>query len=312
MSSSKPESVLSLIIVGLSFLLALCPVNAWSQSAVDNRPVGIIVSKEIRPFISMVEGLEESLKVPSCRIFFDRREMPYGCNIGSRGFSPERFSVAVAVGPQALEYLIRRDWSGPVVYGMILNPDLITGHADRLCGISLNIPYKEQISSIHEIFPRVRRLGILYDPANNQNTFDGTREIAELRGITAIPLIVTKKNPISRHFDDKIRDLDAIMFIPDRTVISQAVVKYVIKSAILQGIPSIGYNRFFHDSGAALSFVIDYKAVGKRVAGQVRNILTGKRCTLLRPDYKVVLNDQVIKKLGLRLGSNLPEAVEQD
>jgi putative ABC transport system substrate-binding protein len=310
--SSKSESFFFLIIVGLSFLLAFYPVNASSQSAADNLPVGIIISKEIRPFIRMVEGLEENLGMPSCRIFFDKRGMPYGCNTGSRGFGRERFSVAVAVGPQALEYLIRRDWSGPVVYGMILNPGAVTGNTDRLCGVSLNIPYGEQISSIHKILPQVQRLGILYDPANNQARFDRTKEISGLQGITVVPLIVTDKNPVSRHFDEKIRNLDAIMFIPDRTVISQAVVQYAIKSAILRGIPSIGYNRFFHDSGAALSFVIDYKTVGKRVAGQVRNILTGKPCTRLGPDYKIVLNDQVIKKLGLRLGSNLPEAVERD
>jgi putative tryptophan/tyrosine transport system substrate-binding protein len=298
--------------VGLLFLLASYPVTAASQSAADNLPVGIIISKEIRPFIRMVEGLEENLSVPSCRVFFDKGGMPYGCNSGAKGFSPGRFSVTVAVGPQALEYLLRRNWSGPVVYGMILNPEAIIGGTESLCGVSLNIPYWGQISSIHKIFPQVRRLGILYDPANNQAWFDRTREISELQGITVIPLIVTKKNPITRQFDEKIRDLDAIMFIPDRTVISQAVVQYVIKRAILQGVPSIGYNRFFHDSGAALSFVIDYKTLGKRVAGQVKNILTGKPCSQLGPDYKIMLNDQVIKKLRLSLGSNLPETVERD
>jgi len=310
--SSKSESFFSLIIIGLSFLPALYPVNAFSQSAADNRPVGIIISKEIRPFIRMVEGIEENLRVPSCRIFFDKRGMPYGCDSGTKGLGPERFSVVVAVGPQALEYLIRHEWSGPLVYGMVLNPDAVTGHTDRFCGVSLNIPYWEQVSSLHKIFPLVRRLGILYDPANNQTRFDRAKKNSGLQGITVVPLLVTKKKPISHHFEEKLRDLDAIMFIPDPTVISQAVVQYVIKKAILQGIPSIGYNRFFHDSGAALSFVIDYRKVGKRVAGQVRNILMGRLCARLVPDYKIVLNVRVIKKLNLRLGDNLPNAVERD
>lgn len=310
--TSKFKSFLSLIIVGLSFVFASYPVNAFSQAAAHNRPVGIIISKEIRPFIRMVEGIEENLRMPSCRIFFDKRGMPYGCDSGSKGIGPGRFSVAVAVGPQALEYLIRHEWSGPLVYGMILNPDAITMHTDRFCGVSLDIPYWEQISSIHKIFPLVRRLGILYDPANNQTRFERAKKISGLQGITVVPLVVTKKNPISDYFEEKIRDLDAIIFIPDRTVISQAVVQYVIKKAILQGIPSIGYNHFFHDSGAALSFVIDYRKVGKRVAGQVRNILMGRPCARLVPDYKIVLNVRVIEKLNLRLGDNLPSAVERD
>lgn len=310
--SSKFESFFFPIIVGLSFVFASYAVNAFSQSAADNLPVGIIISKEIRPFIRMVEGIEENLRMPSCRIFFDKGGMPYGCNSGGKGFGPERFSVAVAVGPQALEYLIRHEWPGPLVYGMILNPDAITGHTDRFCGVSLNIPYWEQISSLHNIFPLVRRLGILYDPANNQKRFDRAKKISALQGITVVPLLVTKENPISHHFEEKLRDLDAIMFVPDPTVISLAVVQYVIKKGILQGIPSIGYNRFFHDSGAALSFVIDYREVGKRVAGQVRNILMGRPCARLVPDYKIVLNARVIKKLNLRLGDNLPSAVERD
>lgn len=39
--------------------------------------------------------------------------------------------------------------------------------------------------------------------------------------------------------------MDALWLIPDRTVISESIVKYVIKEAFLRKVPVIGYNRFF-------------------------------------------------------------------
>lgn len=260
----------------------------------------------------MVKGLEENLKIPSYRIFMDDNGRPYSTDPGFKELTPRNFRAMVAVGPRALNYLVSHAWSGPLVYGMVLNPEAILGRNNHACGVSLNLPYWGQLFAIHRTFPDIARLGILFDPANNQDWFKHAKSVAGLQGITLIPLLVRESSDIAKVFKERDLGLDAIMFIPDRTVISRVMIEYVIKEALVRGVPTIGYNQFFHDSGALLSFIISYRAVGKRVAQQVENILGGRPCARLVPNYKVVVNVRVAKKLGLSWGNNLPKRLEKD
>ena len=299
-------------ILGCFLFAFLSPAASFGQKTGNGYPVGILISQEIRPFIQMVEGLEANLKIPEYRIFMDREGRPYSTDPRFKGVVPERFSAMVAVGPRALSYLIHHKWPGPLFYGMILNPSVLLEEDREACGVSLNLPYQGQFLAIHRTFPDIRRLGILFDPLNNQDWFDQAEGAAELLGIRLIPLFAREQSDISTFFEKKDLGVDAVMFIPDRSVISRAVIEYVIKEAIFRGVPAIGYNRFFHDSGALMSFIIDYRGVGKRVAQQVKNILEGRACAQLVPEYKILVNVRVAKKLGLRWGSTLPERLEKD
>ena len=242
----------------------------------------------------------------------DSEGRPYSTDPRFRGLTPQRLRAIVAVGPQSLHYLVNHNWSGPLVYGMVLNPEAILGENQQACGVSLNLPYWGQIFAIHRTFPDIKRLGILFDPANNQKWFNHAKSVAGIQGITLVPLLVREQSDIARMFKKSELGVDAIMFIPDRTVISKTVIQYVIKEALLRGVPTVGYNQFFHDSGAVLSFIIDYPAVGKRVAQQVENILGGRPCARLVPNYKILVNGRVAQKLGLRWGNNLPEDLEKE
>ncbi len=93
---------------------------------------------------------------------------------------------------------------------------------------------------------------------------------------------------------------DAILFIPDKTIISKAVVQYVIKQAVLQGTPTVGYNQFFYDSGATLAFIIDYAKVGQQVADQVETILAGEPCPgQVPPVFETRINSGAWRALQL-------------
>ena len=91
--------------------------------------------------------------------------------------------------------------------------------------------------------------------------------------------------------------MDALWLIPDRTVISESIVKYVIKEAFLRKIPVIGYNRFFYETGAALAFVFDYKELGQQCAKKALSILSGKNCLSTPPLFHVWVNAGVAGSL---------------
>jgi putative ABC transport system substrate-binding protein len=271
--------------------------------------IGVFISQEISPFLVTVQGLAEHLEVPVARTVLEKEGNAYRPRAAS--FAPDQCAVLVAVGPRALAYLAGQQVQPPVVYAMVLNPETVDRNRISVCGVSLNLPPGEQFSILRQTLPEVTRLGVLFDPANNQGWYTSARETAKEQGIALVPLVVSEMSEIADFFSDRKPDVDAILFIPDRTVISKAVIQYVIKEGILRGIPTIGYNAFFHEAGAALSFVIDYEEVGKRVAGQIDAVLAGRPCVPVGPPFRVRLNRKVVRTLGLTVKAPLPDRVEE-
>ena len=86
--------------------------------------------------------------------------------------------------------------------------------------------------------------------------------------------------------------------VADATVISETVVQYMIKEALLRTIPTVGYNRFFYESGAALAFVFDYRELGRQCVGEALRILAGGKCRATPPAFEMWLNARVLRNLG--------------
>ncbi|MDT8421789.1 MAG: ABC transporter substrate binding protein [Desulfuromonadales bacterium] len=294
-----------------SFPLKLCLLALlWSVLSIPQRSlaedaVAVLMSREIAPYVTMVEGMEAGLgNLPVQRFFLDKQGAPY--SLGDRGavLAPANYAALVAVGPEALRYLLPRGGGVPIVYGMILNPESVAGAgAMPLCGVSLNLPVRSQLAALRQYLPAATRLGILFDPANNQAWFDQAVPVAASMGIQLSPLHVSRAG-------DKLdilggmAELDGVLFIPDKSIIAKAVIQHVIKEAALHGVPVIGYNLFFHDSGATLSFIIDYPAVGRQVADQIQQILGGGRCAgSSEPVFRVRVNEEARRALGVRPAS---------
>lgn len=267
--------------------------------------VAIVVSKNIRPYLEAVEGFESGLADNAdikTQVFNLEKLDDKGRVELFRGPGVKEFALFVAVGPEAALAV----WKGigkegaSKIYFMVLNPEKVFGSKKRDCGISLNIPVQTQIEMIGRGLPSIRRLGLLYDPEFNADFFHKASAAASSLGLTIIPLRVSSKKNIPSVLKSGLKDLDALWLIPDRTVISEAIVKYVIKEAFLRKVPVIGYNRFFYETGAALAFVFDYKELGQQSAQKALRILSGEVCLDTPPLFHVWVNEGVAEKLGLR------------
>ena len=261
--------------------------------------VAVLISREITPYIQMVNGFETHLRGRKVRRFFlDAQGRPYSLVASTPDLKPESYAALVAVGPEALRYLQSRAWNVPLFYAMILNPEnVIDPDLPPPCGVSLNLPVQAQIQAIKKAIPPIRRLGVLFDPANNAPWFDKARKIAANMHIELLPLQVEfRQGRIS--IIGNYASLDALLFIPDKSVISKAIIRHVIKQAAARGVPVVGYNSFFYTSGAAVVFIIDYTQVGEQTASLVKQTLEGKFCAgSIPPNFAVRVNPIVFESL---------------
>jgi putative ABC transport system substrate-binding protein len=277
--------------------------------ALADQPVAVLLSREIAPYVDMVAGLEAGLgNQPVQRFFLDEKGQPFTLVGRESILTPEKFSALVAVGPEALDYLqAHRALATPLFYAMVLNPqELLSPPAGTMsCGVALNLPTAVQFASLQQQLPTLRRLGILFDPANNQAWFDAARMSASQLNIELLPLQI-RRTPERLELVGDFTRPDALMFIPDKSIISQAVIQYVIKQAVLRRIPVVGYNQFFLDSGAALAFVINYRQIGQQVAQQIKTVIGGQECPFTAPAFELKRNPQVWQALDLSPNKETP------
>ena len=86
--------------------------------------------------------------------------------------------------------------------------------------------------------------------------------------------------------------MNTLLFIPDSTVISEALLSHLVKEALLHRIAVVGYNHFFMEIGAVLAFKIDYKGVGALGAKLAGKVVSGSSCRLHSPPFEVEWNQK--------------------
>lgn len=204
--------------------------------------------------------------------------------------SKNRFDLVTAIGPAAAK-MVYKDTSAQTrkLYLMVLDPWELLGQPD-LCGVNLQIPPLQQFQIITERMGHGRRVGVLYNPEENRKWIADAAEAAPGAGVSLVPIEVRKREEVSEALLNAARTIDTLLFIPDSTVISEAMVAYLVKNALLKGIAPVGYNRFFLETGSVMAFIIDYEKCGEVGAGVAMDILAGRNCNMLTPPFEVGWN----------------------
>ncbi len=295
-------------------LLAFLIVAAVPGMAAETTGVAVIVSRNIRPYLEAVEGIKSTLtqdvKVEA-RIFFLEDYQGKSAALLVNEISESKFSMAVTVGPEATRFARQelRSMTRRRIYTMLLNPEEILPEEELLWGVSLRIPAGRQVELITGLMTNGARVGLLFDPNNNDVFFRAATVAAEKNGLTLIPIRVASPKDIPQMLQEAWVKIDYLWFIPDQTVSQESLVQYIIKEAITNRVGCIGYNRFFIESGAALSLVMDYREIGRQTGEIVLNLSAGKDCSLSVPAFNLEINHQVVKMLGLKLRTR-PESGE--
>lgn len=275
----------------------------------DDAPVVVLVSMKIRPYLDAVGGVSD---------YFDQQEKPpihvfYLDDYpdGGRQALVEKIvetapRLLISVGPDAARFsgIALRTIDVRKIYTMVLSPDKVLPASGAACGIPLNIAPEIQLAYVKAALPGLVRIGLIFDPIYNAAYAKQVTAVAAGVGLTVVPLEISSRKQLPDLLTKHWEAIDTLWLIPDRTVISEGLVRYIIKEAIVRRVAVIGYNRFFYESGAALSFVFDYRAIGRQTARLGMDAVTGETCEPQCPRFDTWLNLKVTKKIGINALEN--------
>jgi ABC-type uncharacterized transport system substrate-binding protein len=289
-----PKKIKGTILAFLMWSVFLSPLHAEENNAY----IAVIVSSQIRPYVMALEGLRSKFQKPLTIYYLNSNP-----ELIRHHLSQKRYDLLIAIGPEAsILVWSTLDPDDKKIALMVLDQQKLLADPEP-CGVDLRIPIKDQINLIKQRLGDKRKIGILYNPLENRELIEqAQKEGAEL-GISVIPLPVHKRHEITKVLSSAYQNIDTLLFIPDSTVISMALLTHLVKDALLHGIAVVGYNHFFVEIGAVLAFNINYEKVGILGAKLARDILSGSQCGLSSPPFEVEWNEKAWKKITEYLGS---------
>ncbi len=178
---------------------------------------------------------------------------------------------------------------------------------ERIVIVSSDVPAETQMRWISTVLPDVTAIGVVYDPSKTEPLVSDLVAAAEKRAgarakaLSIVRIPVSSEQEIPGAFRKARKDIQALLFVPDPTVITRSTIGYLLKESLAAQIPAIGFNWYFVDNGAVLAYGIDYSAVGKQAAAAAKRIAGGQPGAVESPKtLKIWVNQRVASKLRIR------------
>lgn len=301
--NNKTISFKKIFVFLLVSLLSTPPEPCLSEQT----SIAVVMSQKIRPYIQILKGFEHEFSENlshNIEIFtlLPSINRPNHEKI-RQTLIKKRYDIFLAIGPEAGELLwaINPQQNRYNFFSAVLNPQKFI-QGSFACGVSLKIPVQIQLKKIKESLPGVKSIGLLFDPKQNQLFLEDAISSSKENGLTLVPLMAKSKKEIPRILKRKLNRVDCIWMIPDKTIISEKIVQYVIKQALYQKKGVIGYNAYFIKSGAVFAFEFDYTEIGKQTANKIITYLRTGICSNAPPFFHVKINNKMIQTLGMETG----------
>jgi len=300
-------------------LAASVLLSAWSAPpAADRVKVAVVESRRLKAYDSAKVGFVEAMEARGLRVemisytFEADTSSPsdLGQFVGETGAD-----IVLALGTDAAKAAKDADLAVPSVFSMVSEPgqsgllNEADGRGTRMTGVSLDVPIEEQFSSLVAVVPKVKRIGVIYNPGESQFIVDEAERIANLMNLGLVTLAVYSEADVANALSTLRPKIDALWLVSDRIVLTTQSLQYVFLFAFQTNLPLMGLSDHFVKMGALVAVGPDYEDVGRQSGELAAELLTGKNAS----ELPVAAPRKVVLSLNLRtaeiIGLRVPDSV---
>ncbi len=223
-------------------------------------------------------------------------------------------TLVLAVGTKAALAAKLELVDTPVIYCLVLDPDKHDLSAPNMSGISLDISMADHLHAMRALFPKLKRIGILFDPAKTERLVrDGERE-GKHQGIEIVAAPVSAERDVPTTLRTLLPTVDVLWLLPDTTVLTEDSLAFILQESLEANRPVVGFSAEFVKRGALMSISADYYDIGRQAARLSRRILGHQASPPLRlsPDrIHIAVNYKTARFLGIEIPPDLDKRVDE-
>ena len=265
--------------------------------------VMIVKSKELAVYDKAISGFKDAFKGSSSVVVMQGRlAEPANLAAAVREAQPR---AILAVGQRAATALRAEISDIPIVVCMA---PMGKSRAANLTGVDIETQVKDQLKAFKEVIPRLKKLGVIFDPKHTKRLVEEARRAAAEIGISLVERPVEEKKDVPEALKEVLGEADSLWLVRDATVVTREFFQHTLLLQAERKLPVIAYSDQFVRQGATCSFSASYPSQGKKAAQVVQSILEGAKPSdipLQYPEGTLVINLNSAAKAGVKI----PDAV---
>ena len=208
----------------------------------------------------------------------------------------------------------------PVVFAMVINwRRLRLRDNPMVTGISLKVPAEDQLTQLKLVASKVKRLGVIYNPAYSGDLVARAKEAAANVGVEIIAVAVKEPSELEDAWKKIKAKIDAFWMLRDPKVYTaknRDVFQKLLQEATELKFPFLGASQPFVKKGCLMAIDADYEALGFQAAALARNILENgvspKSLDVEDPvGTRLTINLKAAEKIGLKLDPQILQVADE-
>lgn len=262
--------------------------------------VAILSSMRIRPYEQIAQAIEREVKGAETSTYYMDQDPEALSSISK--MAP---TSILTVGRQALKAAADIRGEAPLVFTMVLFPQEVLGRSEPgVSGIGMIPAPKNQLLILKNGF-HFNNILVFYNPSVTGFLASYFRS-ATPPGMHLQLEAVSSDAELVRRLQSGLEDEDAVLLVPDPTVLTEQGLRSLITSCYASGVPLVGFSPMYLNLGAAVALsVTEEQTARMAVALAASSEVQGER--LGEVYYPLRCKIQVSRKAASRLGLKVDE-----
>jgi len=263
----------------VSSRIAIALLLFWTQVVCTELHAGpaisVLMSHDSAPYMAVLEGFQGFLRDQAVQADYQVMQVKEGGDKQLAGKIDQQDATLIyCIGSVACDFSQQLTPRRPILASMVMTADAIPADA-QATGIFLSYYPETQLRWLKKLFPQYRRVGILYNPEENQAEIDRAKGAAKQLGleIVAKPVHIPKELPSA--LKSLLREIDILWALPDRVVLAPQTAKEVLLTSFRNRIPVIGASMPWVKGGALYALDWDYTDMGVQAAAMALKLIRG-------------------------------------
>jgi ABC-type uncharacterized transport system substrate-binding protein len=282
-------TIILLALIVLAAILPVFPANAGSQKII------VVKSADLKPYQDFLRGLRDDC---GC----DVQEVKFRDEEDRNNILDSHPSAVVAIGTAAFKR-VRTISDLPVIYAMVMPSEVSSPLGPNISGVSIDISPETYLSTMKALFPKAKRIGLIYDPRNTAPFVADAVKAAHALGVELVTKQLHDPSQVLGALSEMQSKIDVLWMVPDPTVVAAQIVDYMLRFSFQNNVPIFTFSRKYVEMGAVASLDIDPYDMGEQVASIVNRISAGQTTgfSVYARKSHLAINKKMAKKLGLAI-----------
>lgn len=282
----------------LPLLLPQAP--ALAQTPPRDTRILVVHNRSEEPYQQALRGIREGL---AGRAEID--DLVIGGSAAAARLAAAGRPLTLALGGASA--LAMHGHAAPLVSCMVLNSSVVPAAPDQY-GVVLEHPLRLQFDWIRRVLPRAQRVGVLYNPAENQARIDAAALAARGARLELVARPVLTPEDIPDALARLANRVDVLWGLNDALALNAQTARRILLFSYQNRIPLIGPSDAWVAAGALFALGWDFQDIGRQCADTALQVLAG---TPPKPAYAAprkpayYLNRRAAEQLNIELPESL-------